>query len=553
MRMKVVGILFALIFGQACSPSASVTGDGGAEAGSGADATLDTAHDTSGPDRNAVDVADVVLPGEAGGVPSFPLKISSNGRYLVDQKGTPFRIHGYALWSLISAIATTSDLDQLLTALRAIGVNTVYVMMSDHDSDVALGRGAGDGPRSAAGAFPFLKDTTGATYAGTGYTGPNEYGYSAGTSTGTEFADMSTPNPTYFGWADTVLDACLSAGIVVMLFPAYLGYGGGDQGWAADLTASGATKVEAYGQFIGNRYKDQSNIIWMAYGDTDPGNISGMDTLLVDLITSIQGAGATQLWAGHLPKDEGSPYDDATVAPYMNLNSVYVWTLTSTDDSPEYTLTLNASQRTPASPAFFFDDAAYEYDPYNTTDDTNDVRKRKWWGLLSGTAGVTFGNEYMSSGGSTGNASTTGTYTAMTTPGALYNNSTGLPTDGHKQFGVMAEIMNALPWWLLLPANVGSVGMLVTSGGGTSGGQDYVAAAADPAGSLLVAYVPPAHSGSLTISASAVSGEYTATWIDPTSGSKTSIGAHLSGSQVFNPPAANAYGSTDWVLLLQSM
>jgi hypothetical protein len=490
---------------------------------------------------------------EAGVVSTaFPLKISANGRYLVDQNGTPFRIHGYALWSLISAVATVGDLSKLLDALRAIGVNTLYVMLSDHDSDVALGRAAGGGPMNSAGAFPFTKNTMGGAYTGTGYTGSTYGGYSAGSMAGTQYANIATTNSSYFTWVDTVLDQALSAGILIMLFPAYLGYGGGDQGWAADLTASGASKVTAFGQFLGSRYKNQGNIIWMAYGDCDPGSISGMDPLLVNLLTAIKSVGAQQLWGGHLPKGNGSPFADPSVGPYLNLNSVYAWTSTSSDDSPVYALTLQASQATPVTPAFFFDDAAYEYDPYSTNNSPTAVRKREWWGLLSGTAGVTFGNEYMSSGGSTGSSSTTGTFAAMTTPGALYGGSTGLPTDGHKHFGVMAQIMNPLPWWLLLPANVGGNGGLVTSGGGTLGGQDWVAAAADPGGSLLVAYVPPAHSGSLSIAGTAMSRSFTAYWIDPTTAGRTTIGTHLSGAQTFSPTGNNAYGAADWVLLLQA-
>jgi hypothetical protein len=150
----------------------------------------------------------------------------------------------------------------------------------------------------------------------------------------------------------------------------------------------------------------------------------------------------------------------------------------------------------------------------------------------------------MAACGATHDASTSGTFAAM-------NTATGVLSDGHKQFGAMAQIMNAFPWWLMLPASVGGVGSLITSGGGTTGGQDWVAAAADPAGSILMAYVPPAHTGPITVAASMMAHSFTAYWIDPTNATKTTIGTFSPSSQTFSTPGANSYGSTDWVLLLQ--
>lgn len=489
--------------------------------------------------------------------PAWPLKVSPNGRYLVDQAGRPFRIHGYAHWSGVTVPASLSDINQLITSLKSFRINAVYIDVSEHDSEQASGRTAGNGPQNFNGDFPFTTKIGGGAYAGTGYSGTYDgHGYSSGTTAGTVSADLTTPNSAYFAWLDQVLNAYKNAGIVCMLFPAYTGFGGGDQGWAKDLVDNSGANVTSYAQFLGNRYKNQGNIIWMAYGDVDPSTVTNLVSRLNSLVTGIQGTGDTHLWGGHLPKGNGSPYNDTTIGPLLNLNSVYAYDYASTgNDSHAYTYTLAASQASPATPAFLFDDTGYENDPYDSpvSNTPTNVRKRKWWQLLSSTAGVNFGNEYMSSGGATGSSGTSGTFAAMNGNGTLFSSTTGLPSDGHKHFGALGAIMDTIPWWHLLPANVGAIGTLITAGGGTSGNQDFVTAAASPDGNLMLAYIPPAGAATITIAASAMSVNYTAWWVDPTDATiaPTQIGTFAPGARSFTTPGNNAYGAADWLLKLQ--
>jgi len=81
-----------------------------------------------------------------------------------------------------------------------------------------------------------------------------------------------------------------------------------------------------------------------------------------------------------------------------------------------------------------------------------------------------------------------------------------------------------------------------------------VAAAAAPSGTLLVAYVPPAHSGPITVDMQAMSGATRARWFDPTSGAYTTIGTGLAntGARTFTTPGSNSAGERDWVLVLDT-
>jgi hypothetical protein len=81
----------------------------------------------------------------------------------------------------------------------------------------------------------------------------------------------------------------------------------------------------------------------------------------------------------------------------------------------------------------------------------------------------------------------------------------------------------------------------------------YVAAAATKDGSLLVAYIPPAHKGSIPVEMSALSNKANAYWFDPASGifiSAPGSPFKNKGVQSFTPPVKNSAGETDWVLML---
>jgi hypothetical protein len=118
------------------------------------------------------------------------------------------------------------------------------------------------------------------------------------------------------------------------------------------------------------------------------------------------------------------------------------------------------------------------------------------------------------------------------------------------------SFIQSITWWDLVPSGLNGMINLITSGGSTPSNTHYVAAAATSSGSLLVAYVPPAHNGSITVNMTAMSDSAQARWFDPTSGIYTTIpGSPFpnTGSQQFTPPGTNSGGKKDWVLILETM
>ena len=112
--------------------------------------------------------------------------------------------------------------------------------------------------------------------------------------------------------------------------------------------------------------------------------------------------------------------------------------------------------------------------------------------------------------------------------------------------------IKSIPWHTLVPSGLNGMPTLITAGGSSVSLADYVAAAAAPNGSLLVAYVPPDHTGSITVDMSVMAGPTQARWFDPTNALYTPIATGLpnTGTRDFTPPGLNSTGTADWVLLL---
>jgi len=161
------------------------------------------------------------------------LKISENGRYLVDQKGNPFLVVGDSPWSIIVQ-PDEKDREAYLADRERRGFNSIIVNLLEHKFCTSP-------PRTRSGLAPF-----------------------------SEPGDLSTPNEAYFDFAHQVVERAGGHGMVVWLAPAYLGYGGGDEGFFQEIKAGGREKLHTYGRFVGKRFKDLPNLVWMLGGDYTP-------------------------------------------------------------------------------------------------------------------------------------------------------------------------------------------------------------------------------------------------------------------------------------------
>jgi hypothetical protein len=86
--------------------------------------------------------------------------------------------------------------------------------------------------------------------------------------------DIATPNPAYFQRVDDVLRIAADHGMVVLLDPIET------ISWLDILRKNGASKAFEYGQYLGNRYKDFPNIIWMHGNDLQSWRNAADDALV---------------------------------------------------------------------------------------------------------------------------------------------------------------------------------------------------------------------------------------------------------------------------------
>ena len=402
-----------------------------------------------------------------------PLKLGPTGRYLVDQTGKPFLLVGDAVWSLIVALSDT-DADLYLANRQQLGFNTIMVGLLAPPTEL-----------HAYGLLPF--------------TGQN----------------FTSPNEAYFAHADTILQSAANKGIVVLLSVLYLGYQCGAEGWCNEIQTATTSDMRTWGQYLGNRYKNYDNIIWVIGGDTDPSPLKSKVQAMVDGILSID---TRHLFTAHNARGvmARTPWVGAA---WLNVNNTYT-------DGIDYQQALTAYAISPSMP-FFLIESNYE----NEGPSAPALRAQSYWTVLSGGFGHVFGNcPLWGFGFFTSGFCSSANWKAQ------------LNSAGSMSMQRFQALFNSRHWQTLVPDTSHTV---LTAGYGSSG--QYVTAAYASDGSSVIAYLPS--SRTVTMSGTRLAGaSMIAWWFNPTTGAATQIGTFATtGTQLFTPPA-----SGDWVLVLDS-
>lgn len=439
----------------------------------------------------------------------YPVKISgSNPRILVDQNNVPFLMVGDSPQSLM--VNLTSNNAAFYLADRATnGFNTVLID--------AICNTYVFGPANASllnGTLPFTN-----------------------TIPGTSFYDLTTPNEAYFAYVDQVVALAATNGIEVMLDPIETG------GWLTTMLANGTASCRAYGQYLGNRYKNFPNIIWSSGNDFETWATPTNDAVVTAVALGIQATDPNHLQTIESDFYVSSSLDDTNWAPIVGLNAAYTY-------SPTYAEVLHAYNQSSTVPTFLIE-ANYEYEQDGAAVDGGNnpqyLRMQEYWTMLSGASGQLYGNHY----------------TTAFPPGW----QSYLDSPGMTQLGYMAGLFSSCAWYNLVPDQThvfvtGGYGVFENgisgdgSGMGTNvliAGNNYVTAALTPDGRLGMAYLP--QGGTITVAMSKLQNTITARWFDPTANAFTAIAGSPfanTGSHKFTPPGSNSAGDPDWVLVLQT-
>ena len=422
--------------------------------------------------------------------PVFPLAIHGSGRYLVDASGNPWQIHGEAAWSLIADLSQ-ADTELYLEDRRQRGFNAVLTSLIEHFFTQ-------NAPRNNDGDVPFTVD-----------------------------GDFSTPNEAYFAHADWVIQRAAEKEILVMLVPAYLGFGGGNQGWYQDMVDNGAAKMRDYGRYVGQRYAGFTNVFYVQGGDYDP----PMQALTREIALGIREFDTQALHTVHgHPGTVVLDYWNAASEPWLQVNNVYTY-------GTVYSATLSEYARAGPFPLFFMEG---RYENENMPQGTEQrMRVQAYQSRLSGAMGHLFGNNPI------WHFDGPGIFAVSPADWRLWLDSPGARSMTHH-----VDLLSAHEWWLLEPDAANTV---LT--GGLGSGLDRAVAARTGTGSVVLAYLPSLRS--ITIDMGQLAGpSVAARWFDPASGSFTTVGGSpfpASGLQGFTPPGINSSGFGDWVLELVSV
>jgi hypothetical protein len=173
------------------------------------------------------------------------------------------------------------------------------------------------------------------------------------------------------------VNACKNAGIVVWMWPLYVGLQpGGSQGWSAAFDGETTGDRQGWGTFVGNRYKAYKNIVFVHGGDGTVASFTNINHYIDALVTAAPG----YLHSYHAQRGT-SAYTAANGQSWLNLNNSYISSSAGASALTEY-------NRSPVRPVFFVE-GNYELRANGGGVPLNEL----WASLCSGAlAGVAYGN-----------------------------------------------------------------------------------------------------------------------------------------------------------------
>ena len=279
--------------------------------------------------------ANVGVSGSSSASPAYPLKASANNRYLVDQNGVPFLVGDFPQ-ALIGSLSPM-EAGIFMENCRRYGINALWINLL-----CTGGTACNTDGTTLDGIAPF-----------------------------TTANDLSMPNPAYFDRADSMISLAAANGMVVLLAPIET------IGWLGTLRANGVDKAFAFGQYLGNRYKNCPNIIWMHGNDFQSWQNANDDALVQAVARGIRSVNSNHIHTVELNYSTSGSLEDQSWAPLIELNAAYTY-------FPTYAQVLTEYNRHNFKPVFMVE-ANYELEHNFGTDggSTQNLRRQEYWTMLS--------------------------------------------------------------------------------------------------------------------------------------------------------------------------
>ena len=436
--------------------------------------------------------------------------LDSTGTYFMNPKtGHPVFMQGEQAYNLATELSSTSDIQLYLSTRKSEGFNFIWVAATDMGNHNHAPEN--NWPTYGSGAAPFGS---------------------------TPFLEM---NETYFAHLDSVLEQAAAYGFEVLLMPAFVGSGptycSDSSGWCLELHAASAAKLRAFGAWLGQRYANYPNIIWLLGGDLDLVHYPALQAKEEAIAAGLRSADPNHLIT--IENEVGTTgsnsqdHKGASAWPSgsWQLDSFYHDVSGSPGQGTMNGDANSANTRSDHLPTYLLEDSLEG--EFSSPSDLGQ-RTEKYQAVLGGTTlGAVFGNCVMSGLGYH--------YSECTSWANSTAWKTNFATAGATAMRHLGKLFRSREFWKLVPDSPNAV----LKGGIGSGTTESVAACTSD-GQTCIVYDPLGHSQNPKIAMGHFSGMIHGWWFSPQTGSTKNLSTFTNhGTRTFTPPDDN-----DWVLVL---
>ncbi len=420
------------------------------------------------------------------------LEISNNNRFIQHEDGTAFYWLGNTVWEFFHQ-ATDSEVIQLLDNRQAKGYTVVQaVLLAELD---------GLNTPNAEGNRPLLNND------------PTTPDVKPG------------PDDDYWDHADWIITQAELRGMYIGLLPTW-----GDK--VVNSPIFNTSNAYIYGQWLGDRYKDRPNIIWINGGDRSGGG--GYNAIWDAMAEGILSRDSNHIMTYH-------PYGGHSSSEWFHNDSWLDFNMLQSGHYSfhldNYSMIANDYNLSPVKPTLDgeprYEDHPVSWNPSNGYFRDADVREAAYWSIFAGGFGHTYGHHSVWQWHETGDW-------GVNYPDRTWLEALDRPGTFHMTH--VKALMLSRPFFTRVP-DQSLLDMDASSGENrvqATRGEDYL-------------FVYTGTGRTLTINMGRIGGaDVKVWWYNPRDAAATLIGTYANaGSRSFDPPGGEYFGN-DWVLVVDN-
>ncbi len=429
------------------------------------------------------------------------IKVSENGRYLVTEEGDPFFWMGDTAWELFHR-CDREEVDLFLNKRFSQGFNVIHA--------VALAEIDGLQTPNPYGELPLID------------------------------MDPAQPTPRYFEHLDYVIDKAKSLGMYIALLPTW-----GDKlfrnSWGVGPEVLNPENARAYGGWIGERYQDRDNIIWVIGGDRNPRegsqDVQVWRSMAMGILESVAGLDNALMTFHPQPKNDGGSSTWFHEDEWLDFNMHQTGHCAN---KSTYKHIQHDYQLSPVKPVLD-GEPLYEDHPncFNAKELghslPDDIRRIMYWNVFAGACGQSYGCHAVWQMYQEGRQ-------PINQPLRPWKAALDLPMAN--QVRHLKDLMLSRPYLTRIPDQSIIVGSQQDD-------RNYVVATRDSLGSYAMVYFPTGRQTKLNL-ASLAGEKLISWWYDPRTGASFPADQLRKSNSILIEPPSSGEGK-DWVLVIDAV